>query len=296
MSFTVISYCTEDFAFFADHLESDCEMFGYPFHCRKLQHRFQNVIHAFDYKIGFIQDAIQTFGTVLWLDVECRIIRDVPPTWSAPLITDYRIGSQHGLSSGVLMLGEEQLPWLKVWKKYAGKYPKYPDDFILDFLMHNLAWPIKTIEMSFYDQASDAVVSRGEWSRPETIIAHPSTNRWPDPSRYRRAFGGRRAIKSDRSRQRKHIFYRNYSGDFDEVDDIMRQAQGPVEMNEWVFDGLCGVYSPLAYWPKMADNYFSKPRSLEASARAFFTRPKGGGYRDKVIKRMKLDINDRIKS
>ena len=291
--FTIISYCTPNFLHFAEKLSKDCLKWGYPHHIEHLQENISNLIRAFDFKIEFIQDMIQKYGNVLWLDVECRLVGQIPSHWQRPLITDYNIDGTCGLSSGVLMLGKEDLEFVEIWKTYAKRYAKHPDDFVLEFLLRDLPWHMNTVPIQFYERQTDALVTRGEFSGPKTVIQHPSTNRWPNPKRYRKAFGGRKSMKATLARQRKHLFYRNFPGDFELIDRLMSEARPPTEIEGWIFDGERGLYAPACYWNNYPEDYYSKPRNFAASHKAFFNRSEKKSYRSKVVKRMKLTAKDR---
>ena len=63
--------------------------------------------------------------------------------FSSPLISTYETGRSRGFSSGVLMLDRSHVAFIDLWMKYARKYPRYPDDFVLDFLSTNRKSPAK---------------------------------------------------------------------------------------------------------------------------------------------------------
>lgn len=294
--FTVVSYYTPRFASFAPELIADCERFGYAVECRSLPDEFGDLIKAFDFKITFLQEMVRTFGRVLWLDVECRIVRPIPPEWKSPLISTYRSGKSSGFSSGVLMLDESRLDTIAMWLRYAQKYPRYPDDFVLDFLSRSMELEFQTVPLAFYDRDTTDPIARGNWQNRHTVIQHPTVNRWPSPAIYRRAFNGSR--KKGRSevetvsRQRKGIFFRNFGGDFDEIHDVMRRGvENEYRSHDWVFDAIDQRYAPARYWPEMKDDFTVKPRSFERSRENFFSSS-GRSYRERAISRMRLDDQD----
>ena len=295
--FTVISYYTPDFKCFERGLREDCEHFGYPFHCQGLSNSFDDVIQAFDFKIAVIKEMVQRFRRVLWLDVECRIVRPIPDDWSSPLISTYVSGKSQGFSSGVLMLDESQLGLIDLWLKYARKYPQYPDDFVLDFLSNFSKFDFSTVPFEFYDRDTNSPIARGLWKNENTIIQHPTINRWPTPMKYRKAFNGkerkRRTVAESISRQRKALFYRNFPGDFARIDEVMRTGV-EIEYHDsgWVFDAVRQRYAPELYWPEHDDDYTMKPRSFEVSWENFKKQPKTQSFRDTAIRRMRLDKID----
>ncbi|MEO2010171.1 MAG: hypothetical protein ABGX22_15965 [Pirellulaceae bacterium] len=295
--FTVITYFTPDFECFATGLKEDCQTLGYSLHCEGIAEQFDDVIRAFDFKISYIRDMVKRFGKVLWLDVECRVVKPIPEHWSSPLISTYDAGTSNGFSSGVLMFDEAQLELIDLWDKYAQKYPKYPDDFVLDFLSSSVPFGFATVPLEFYDRKTQCPVARGQWKNEHTVIQHPTINRWPEPTKYRRAFNGRerrgRTERESISRQRKGIFYRNFGGDFSSVKEVMQVGfETEYQHAGWVFDSVRQLYAPELYWPDLSDDFTSKPRSFETSWENFNKRPKGHTFRAAAIKSMRLDAAD----
>lgn len=295
--FTVITYYTPDFSGFLGGMAADCKRLGYQLHAHACPQTFNNVIKAFDYKIEFIRDAINQFGQVLWLDVECRIDRPIPSDWESPLISSYESGTSAGLSSGVLMLDREQLWLVELWSHYAKKYPRYPDDFVLDFLSTCVDLPLRTVPFEFYGRDTTCSITRGEWSNEHTIIRHPTTNRWLQPLRYRQAFNGRlREKRSDQEmvdRQRKTIYFRNFAGDFDVVDRAMDVGNAEeFRYADWVFDTQMRYYSPERYWPDAKADFTARPQSFQKSWEQFRNPPPRTSFRKKAIASMRLDRPD----
>lgn len=295
--FTVITCFTPQFDHLVEGLRRDCERLGYALHCERIAEEFGNLIQAFDFKISFIRRMVDELGCVLWLDAECRIVSPIPESWSSPLISTYEVGAARGFSSGVLMLDRSQRELIALWEKYAQKYPAYPDDFVLDFLAASVSMSFSCVPFEFYDRGTSHAVARGMWQNQHTIVQHPTINRWPDPIRYRNAFRGRQRSRHTRdetvSRQRKGLFYRNFGGDFSEVDRIMaEERETECRYADWVFDGIMKRYAPACYWPSLADDFTSKPRSFEVSRQNFADRPAGRSYRKCAIRRMRLDADD----
>jgi len=297
-NFTVITYFTPDFSEFVNGLSEDCQRLNYPLHAHACPTNFTNVIEAFDYKIDFIREAILKFDRVLWLDVECRMDRPIPVDWQSPLISCYASGTSQGLSSGVLMLDSQQLWLVDLWSKYARKYPEYPDDFVLDFLTTQIEIPFRAVPFEFYDRDTACSITRGEWSNADTVIRHPTTNRWRNPLRYRRAFNGtrreRRTEEEAIARQRKAIFFRNFSGDFSTVDREMDAGlQSEFHYADWVFDAREQTFAPMMFWPEFKGDFTSKPRTFAQSWERFRNPPKGRSYRSKSIRKMRLTREDK---
>ena len=294
--FTVISYCTPDFRCFAPGLRADCQRLGYPIHLEEMGEPFADVIQAFDFKIEYIRDMVNRYGQILWLDVECRIVKRLPEDWQSPLISTYQHGGHRGFSSGVLMLDRSQLELIDLWLKYARHYPKYPDDFVLDFLAQSIAMDFRTIPFALYDRDAASPIARGLWKNEHTVVQHPTINRWPEPLKYRRAFNGNtgsRPHKEAVARQRKTIFYRNFAGDFDAVDAIMRDGDKRHHRDAgWVFDAVDWTYAPELYWPECADDYAVKPRSFQKSRDYYNQPPQTVPFRQVAIGSMRLDAED----
>lgn len=296
--FTVISYHTPGFECFAGGLKADCQRLGYPFHCLSLNSEFKTLIQAFDYKISFIREMIERYGSILWLDVECRIVRAIPDSWQGPLISTYVTGNSSGFSSGILMFDESHLETIDLWMKYAVKYPRYPDDFVLDFLANAVGLHFHQVPLEFYDRNTTHPIARGLWENHHTIIQHPTINRWREPIKYRKAFNGsprsRRSRREVVSRQRKAIFYRNFGGDFETLHQRMELGEES-EFHEsgWVFDSIEQRYAPELYWPDCTDDYTTKPRSFAKSRDAFYQQPNAKkSYRALAKQRMRLDATD----
>ncbi len=240
---------------------------------------------------------VKRYGEILWLDVECRVVKPIPEHWTSPLISTYETGRSNGFSSGVLMLDDSQLEFIDLWIKYAQRYPKYPDDFVLDFLSNSVSFDFMTVPLEFYNRKTTCPVARGLWKNEHTVIQHPTINRWPRPTKYRRAFNGkerrRRSERESVSRQRKGIFYRNFGGDFSSINEVMQFGiESEYHESDWVFDSVRQLYAPKLYWPDVVDDFTSKPRSFETSQENFNKEPKGVAFRTAAIQNMRLDAID----
>lgn len=296
--FTVVTCYTPAFDVFRAGLTADCSRLKYTLHAERLDSEFETLIHAFDYKISFIRRMVERFGVVLWLDTECRIVSPIPEAWRPPLITTYQLDGRTGYSSGVLMMGPEDLEFLSLWEKYARKYPRYPDDFVFEFLHTLVDLSLMEVPFEFYERTTSSPVVRGMWENDHTIVQHPTVNRWPDPLKYRVAFNGNSGRHQDPaeavSRQRKGIYYRNFGGDFRAIVERMCAA-GADEFADsgWVFDPDSLTYAPEFYWPELADSFASRPRSFDQSQTYFQERPARQTWREQALSRMKLDRTDR---
>src|SRR5512140_1222213 len=115
--FTVISWCNHAYKRLAEGLASDCARLGYQFHLYEIERDFPSLISAWCNHPRIIQRGVQDFGTVLFLDVECRIVKPLPAHWKAPLVS-IRNPQQHfwiKYNTGTVMADETCLPWLAAW-------------------------------------------------------------------------------------------------------------------------------------------------------------------------------------
>jgi hypothetical protein len=293
--FTVISFFTPDFAHFACDLRADCERFGYPCRIEEVAEA-GSLTETWDRKVEFIGESIRRLGTVLWLDVECRLLAPIPVDWAAPLTSTFPMGNSRPVSTGVLMLDRSHLPLMEVWGRHARKHADLPDDFVLEFLLGQYDLPFTFVETEFFDRRTPAQIVRGQWETEGTIVQHPTINRWPDPMRYARTFNGPkgRSVDADPemrvARKRKSLFWRNFGGDFEEVERMMASdSEQEHVLNGWVFDPAQQEYAPLPYWPSMPEIFGVKPLT-----RAKFREHAGKGFQEnpfrrKVLRSMRLE-------
>lgn len=77
------------------------------------------------------------------------------------------------------------------------------------------------------------------------------------------------------------------------IDTVMRSGvESEYHDSDWVFDAVQKLYAPHRYWPELAADFTSKPRSFEKSRENFNKKPRGDTYRSKAIHAMRLDAND----
>ena len=91
------------------------------------------------------------------------------------------------------------------------------------------------------------------------------------------------------ARKRKVLYWRNFGGDFDEVELIMNSdSEKDYEINGWVFQPLSQHYAPKQYWDSDPEIFGVKPLSMKK----FRDRNMGGfeenSFRAKMLKKMKL--------
>ena len=297
-NFTIISFFTPDFTHFAEDLKADCERFGYPHYIVEVN-KAGSLIDTWDRKVEFIHDAINQLGTVLWLDVECRLLAPIPPEWTPPLISTFSMGNSNPVSSGVLLLDPSYLPLVKVWSRHARINTELPDDYVFDFLLSQYDLPFNFVKTDFFNRDTESQIVRGQWSTPSTIIQHPTINRWPNPLNYSLAFNGK-ALRADeneaakRARKRKYIYWRNFGGDFEVIDELMTTDEDSVhELNNWVFHPATQQYAPVQYWKAQPEIFGVKPLTLaqfqKNTEKGFSKNP----FRAKALNRMRLEPGEK---
>ena len=296
--FTVISFYTPDFACFASGLKQDCEKFGYAHEIREVEES-ASLVDTWDRKVDFIGEAINRHGAVLWLDVECRLLAPVPENWSAPLTSTFPMGGSCPVSTGVLLLDRPHQPLVKVWSRHARKYPELPDDFVLEFLLREYDLPFNYIETEFFDRRKMAQIVRGQWQGKGIVVQHPTINRWPDPARYHHAFNGKELSSEPDpamrvARKRKSLFWRNFGGDFEEVEHIMSSGVNEErEIDGWIFHPACHQYAPRQYWPDLAEVFGVKPLTLAKFIEHTQNGFKENIFRTKMLRKMRLSREEK---
>jgi len=289
MPATIVSFYTPAFAVFADQLRQDCWRHGHPCHIQLVDCPFANLIQVFDHKVEWIREQVIKFGRVIWLDVECRLLRPIPSDWAYPFMTFYGWDrNPRHPSSGVFGVGSESLPMLEQWYQMAVKYP-VPDDFVLEALLHKRAYKLFPIEMEFVSRKRKAPVVRGQWVNSATVIQHPTINRWVDPLKYKKTFGSK--IDRDRGdplmRARKHLFIRNYGGCFDDIHHRMEMKdQPPFHEHGWFFDPSTDMMAPENFWPEAKGNFRSKPTNISRYLEQFQKDLRVDGYRQAQVAHM----------
>ena len=229
-----------------------------------------------------------------WM-VECRLHRAVPQNWSAPLISSYDFAGKAGLSSGVLMLDKRHSDLLSIWKYYAHKYTKQPDDFVLEFLLEEFGWPFQFVPLDFCSRQSTAQVIRGEWSNETTIVSHPSTNRWPYPRRYRRAFNGWWSSVKNINRLRKHILLPKFRRQLQRSGLVHAKTNPPLADFR---DGHLTVPTELTLQSStgrnLKRNIFANREHLNDPSPCFSIIKRAAAIGVGAIRKMKLDASHRL--
>ena len=296
--FTVISFYTPDFAHFASDLKADCDRLGYSHNIVEVEDSGL-LTDIWDRKVDYILQSLKDFGSVLWLDVECRLLTSIPDDWAPPLTCTFPLKAGRPLSTGVLMLSSEHIPFVKVWSKYARKYEDLPDDFVLEFLLSQYDLPFVYVHTEFFDRSTPAQVVRGQWSNEDTVVQHPTINRWQKPVQYSLTFNGKKTdskkcLQEERSRKRKYIYWRNFGGDFNRVEELMStDIDRDYEISNWVFNPSRQKYSPSQYWPEYADTFGVKPLTKSRFEQNILHGFPANKHREKSLRRMRLNYEDK---
>jgi hypothetical protein len=266
--FTVISWCDQKYKYLARGLQEDCQRLGYPFHLYELERDYPTLISAWCNHPKIIQRGVHDFGTVLFLDVECRIVRPVPPHWQAPLVS-VRSPEQHfwiRYNTGTVMADESCLPWLDAWIRVIEKwdmgnlpadaYVYWPND-ICDELAFNAAITAHGVEpvtplLEYMNRKAEAEIARGLWHNAHTIIQHPTIHHWQ---------------KEHDPLECKKLFWQNYPGDPEAASALMRSAQGLVHRAQWVFDTENQLYGPVEYFENHKRHWYDRSVELSSAQR-----------------------------
>ena len=203
------------------------------------------------------------------------------------------------ISTGVLMLNRLHAPLAEVWSRHARKNNNLPDDFVLEFLLSQYDLPFNYIETEFFDQGSSAQIVRGQWKTNNTVVQHPTINRWPDPIRYSLAFNGEElSTETDEAmklaRKRKYLYWRNFGGDFKAVDELMASEEDfEHKLNDWVFHPATQQYAPVQYWSTQPELFGVKPLTYEKYKKNTANGFKENPFRVKALKRMRLNNSEK---
>lgn len=247
--FTVISWCTQSYKHLAEGLAEDCEKFGYPFHLYEIDREYPNLVKAWCNHPKIIRRGVEDFGTILFLDVECRIVRPIPEHWRAPLVSVRKPpqGFWIKYNTGTVMADRDCIPWLDAWihvieewdmaNLAEGVFIEWPND-ICDELAFSAAVTalrvkLNTPQLEYLDRSSDAEIARGLWKNAHTIIQHPTIHHW---------------VKEQNALECKKLFVQNYGGDPNEVMSLFSDERGVMEMHDWRFDLTNRIYAPCEYW------------------------------------------------
>lgn len=266
--FTVISWASGQYKQFFDNLQSDCQRFGYPCHLYEVEEDYQSLVRAWCNHPQIIRKGIQDFGTVLFLDVECRIVAPIPDSWSPPLVSVRSPRQKFWIryNTGTVMADQDSVPWLDAWIRIIDSWQMKelePQDFVhwpgdicdelaLAGALATLNINVKTPTLEYIDRKSRAEIARGLWRNSSTIVQHPTLHHWP-------------AVED--IVESKKLFVQNFPGDPNCADQLILPSQGRSTSDGWVFDGQAGTYAPEEYWLDHQRSWTHQPVQLTAAQR-----------------------------
>ena len=266
--FTCIGWATESYRHLAAGLQQDCEGLGYPYHLYEVDRNYTSLVAAWCNHPQIIRRGIEDFGSVLFLDIECRIVAPLPAHWRAPLVSVRRPRQKFWIryNSGTVMANESCLPWIDTWiailqdwnmgEMADDDFVHWPGDLCDELALaaalaaHHVK--VATPELEYVDRSSPAELARGLWRCSHTIIQHPTIHHWP---------------KESDPVECKKLFWQNYPGDPHEAAWLFAEKQGEVRRHGWVFAIGDRAYAPAEYWPAHQRTWIAEAVSLTAAQR-----------------------------
>ena len=266
--FTVICWSTDSYKHLADGLREDCERLDYPFHLYHINENYKSIVRAWNNHPKIIKRGIGDFGTVLFLDIECRILKPIPKHWKAPLISVRNPQQKFWIkyNTGTMLADEKCISFIDTWLDIIDRWEMdklEPNDFIhwpgdiCDELAFNAAlaacgFKVSTVKLEYIDRTGEAEISRGCWCNEHTIIQHPTIHHWP---------------KENDPFECKKLFWQNYPGNPEEAARIWESNKRLVQTNSWVFDIATKRYGPEEYWNHHPRPWIDDPVHLTSAQR-----------------------------
>jgi hypothetical protein len=266
--FTCIGWATASYRHLAAGVQQDCARLGYPYHLYEIDQEYLSLTKAWCNHPQVIRRGVLEFGQVLFLDIECRILKRLPQTWRAPLVSVRRPAQKFWIryNSGTVMADESCLPWIDTWIAIieawkmddldAEDFVHWPGDLCDELALsaalaaHNVA--VATPELEYVDRTSPAELARGLWRNENTIIQHPTIHHWP---------------KESDPVECKKLFWQNYPGDPAEAATVFARPLGEVRRHGWVFDTRSRTYAPQEYWDAAARPWIDAGVTLTSAQR-----------------------------
>lgn len=246
--FTVISWCNNDYKYLAEGIQADCRQWGYSFHLYDIDEYYPNLVSAWCNHPKIIRQGVLDHGTVLFVDVECRIVQAIPKHWQAPLVSVRQPVQPFWITynTGTVMADESCLPWLDAWIRIIERWQmgSMPDDAyiywpndICDELAFNAAVSaldveLNTADLEYIDRNTKAEIVRGLWKNEHTIVQHPTLHHWP---------------KVTDHKESKKLFVQNFPGNLAEIETLFSSTQEKVVRDGWVFDSREQLYAPQMF-------------------------------------------------
>lgn len=266
--FTVIGWATESYLHLAEGLRQDCQRYGYPLHIYEVDEEYRTLMKAWCNHPLIIKRGVEEFGSVLFLDIECRIVAPIPDHWQAPLVSVRRPAQKFWIryNTGTVMADECCLPWIDTWLRVIedwrlgdlapDDYVHWPDDLCdelgLAAALAALGTEVRTPELEYVDRTSDAELARGLWRGSHTIIQHPTVHHWPSV---------------DDPMESKKLFVQNYAGDPAQAGSFFAGGGAREEHHGWIFDPATGTYAPQEFWPQHSRPWIAEEVILTSAQR-----------------------------
>lgn len=266
--FTVIGWASGAYKRLFEGLRSDCARFGYPVHLYELDQEFNSLVSAWCNHPRIIRRGVEDFGTVLFLDIECRIVAPIPEHWRAPLVSVRRPSQKFWIryNSGTVMADESCLPWLDAWIRIIDDwamghlepedYVHYPgdlcDELALSAALSAFDVQVQTPGLEYVDRSSDAEIARGFWRNAHTIIQHPTIHHWP---------------KEEDPVECKKLFVQNFARDPGAAETLFTAPVGRLEQDGWIFETDRRLYAPTEYWERAPRPWVDGPVTLTSAQR-----------------------------
>jgi hypothetical protein len=266
--FTCIGWATQSYQHLAEGIRADCARLGYPYHLYDVDAEYASLMRAWCNHPHIIRRGILDFGHVLFLDIECRLLKPLPPHWKAPLVSVRHPPQKFWIryNSGTVMADEACLPWIDTWIAILEDWrlgELGPDDFVhwpgdlcdelaLAAALAAHGVEVAAPELEYVSRDHPAELARGLWRNPHTVVQHPTIHHWPgvdDP------------IES------KKLFWQNYPDDPATVGALFLSPEGVVRRGGWVFDTDRGCYAPQEFWERAPRRWIFDEVTLTSAQR-----------------------------
>lgn len=266
--FTCIAWASGPYKAMFRNLRADCERFGYPSHLYEIDEDYSSLLQAWCNHPRIIRKGVEEFGTVLYLDVECRIVAPIPQSWRAPLVSirwpEQKFWIRY--NSGTVMADESCIPWLDAWIRVIDEWKMgelaredhvhWPgdlcDELALAAALGAFGVAVHTPRLEYVNRHSDAEIARGLWRNEHTVIQHPTQHHW------RKEFD---AVEC------KKLFVQNYSGDPLDAESFFAGERDLHSQHGWIFDAKRRLYGPEEFWPEHARHWVSETVELTSAQR-----------------------------
>jgi hypothetical protein len=268
MTRVIGAFATPTYMGFASQLRGDCERFGYQLDLHEEPTEI-GLKACWFRKLRVARDMLLRHGSLIFLDVESRILRPLPDEWwdqvtmarkdqpwrdrNSPRerLRAYNTGFMglrmemfrvlEAAERGMLRLGLD----VDDGRLFGEESLVCEEDFIAP-LIYASTFPVREICIYYGDNRNTgAEIVRGGWHNSSTYILHPILHQWANDGLTRSAY--------------RYIFTQHWGADETErelIAAIMDQRRGgPREFGGWFFDPGGGVFAPREFWPDKIRNW-----------------------------------------